>query len=101
MSVLGEDEIAVNLDIEDAAAASYQPRRGTGDLLQLGRQPGSPRLVVSLTAIFDRDIHLSSPVTDSPHENTVNSAVLDHSVERNAWPRIQYVWPTIRTAVPY
>jgi hypothetical protein len=60
-SRLGEDEIAVNLDIEDAAASSDQPRRCTGDLLQLGRQPGSPRLVVSLTAVFDRDIHFSLP----------------------------------------
>jgi len=89
MSQLGEDEIAVNLDIEDAAASSDQPRRCTGDLLQLGRQPGSPRLVVSLTAVFDRDIHGSSQVTDTQWEDIADRVDLEASMQRNSWPRIQ------------
>jgi hypothetical protein len=61
--VLGKDERAVHLDVEDAAAAADQLGRDAEFTLEIGCQPGSPRLVVSSAAEFDGNAHgaLRSP----------------------------------------
>ena len=58
---LRKHEIAVDPDVEDPATALDQARLEVEFSLQLGRQPGSPRQVVSLDAVFDSDIHLRPP----------------------------------------
>jgi hypothetical protein len=56
--LLGEDELPVHLDLEHPTRrrdeAHVRVREG---LLQLGRQTGGPRLVVSDDAILDRHLH--------------------------------------------
>ena len=53
--LLGEDQLAVDLDLEHAAGRGDQPDLGVGEgLLQLGRQTGGPGLVVSDDAVLDR-----------------------------------------------
>ena len=54
---LREDHLTVDLDVVDAAASLEKLDLGAKFLLQLGRQPGGPRQVVSLVAVFDGDIH--------------------------------------------
>jgi hypothetical protein len=53
-----EDGRAVGDDLEPTAARRDQLDRGVWKpLLNLGRQPGSPRFVASEGAVFDRDVH--------------------------------------------
>jgi hypothetical protein len=56
--LLGEDQLPVHRDLEHATRgwdeAYVRVREG---LLQLGRQTGGPRLVVSDDAILDRHLH--------------------------------------------
>ena len=54
---LGEHKIPVDRNLEDPVLALYQLNRGCKLALQLSRQPGSPRLVVSNNAVLDRNIH--------------------------------------------
>jgi hypothetical protein len=55
---LGEHEVAVHGDLEDAAGGRNQPDLGVGYvLLQLSRQTGGSRLVVSDDAVFDDHAH--------------------------------------------
>jgi hypothetical protein len=55
---LGEYELPVDCHLEGAAGAFHQPNPGIGEALpDLGRQTGSPRLVVSDDAVLDRDLH--------------------------------------------
>jgi hypothetical protein len=56
--LLGEHQLAVHGDLEDAAGRRDQPDFGVGYLLfQLSRQTGGSRLVVSDDAVFDDDAH--------------------------------------------
>lgn len=55
--VLGEHARTVDEHIEDAAAAFDQVARYTHCLLDLGRQTGGPRKVVSTDAVMDLDLH--------------------------------------------
>ena len=57
-SALGEHQVAVDRDLEDPVLALDQLNRGSKLVLQLGRQPGGPRLVISNHAVFDRNIHV-------------------------------------------
>jgi hypothetical protein len=54
---LREDQGAVRLHFEHAATRRDQLAVDSEDLLQLGRQTGGARLVVSSRAVFDRDPH--------------------------------------------
>jgi len=56
-ATLREHERPVDLDLEDAILALDEACVGVELVLQLGRQPGSPRLVVSDYAVLDGDIH--------------------------------------------
>jgi hypothetical protein len=55
--VLREDLPAVDDDVEDAAAPLDELGRDARLLLDRGRQTGGLRLVVSLHAVGDRDLH--------------------------------------------
>ncbi len=56
--VLREDALAVDSDVEDAAATADQLDLGLGmTALQLGLQTGGPGLVVSNAAVLDDDLH--------------------------------------------
>jgi hypothetical protein len=56
--LLGEDELPVHLDLEDPARRRDEADVGVREsLLQLGRQTGGSRLVVSDDAILDRHPH--------------------------------------------
>jgi len=52
--------LSINLDLEDTVLALDEPSVGSELALQLGRQPGGARLVVSNDAVLDADIHLDS-----------------------------------------
>jgi hypothetical protein len=52
-----EDDRAIDLDVEDAAAALDENGLDAGPSLQLGRQTGGPWKVVSDAAVRDRDLH--------------------------------------------
>jgi hypothetical protein len=54
--LLREDELAVQLDVEDAAAALDQRGAGPEPLLQLVRQTGGAGQIVSSHAILDGDV---------------------------------------------
>jgi hypothetical protein len=55
---LGEDQGPVHRHFERAAGRLHQADVRFGErLLELGRQTGSPWLVVSNDAVFDRDLH--------------------------------------------
>jgi hypothetical protein len=56
-SALREHQFAVDRDLEDPVLALYQLNRGCKLALQLGRQPGSPRLIISNNAVLDRNVH--------------------------------------------
>jgi hypothetical protein len=57
--LLGEHEVAVHLDFEDAAGGRDEPDVGVGYfLLQLSRQTGGSRLVVSDDAVLDDHAHV-------------------------------------------
>jgi hypothetical protein len=54
---LRKHQITVDDDLEDTVCALHETRRGAKLLIQFGRQPGGPWLVVSNNAIFDRYVH--------------------------------------------
>jgi hypothetical protein len=54
--LLREDELAVQLDLEDAAATLDQRGAGPESLLQLIRQTGGAGQIVSSHAILDGDV---------------------------------------------
>jgi hypothetical protein len=55
---LGEDALAVHIDVEDAARGADHLDLDAGKLLlQLSRQTGGSGLVVSDDAVFDPDVH--------------------------------------------
>jgi hypothetical protein len=57
--LLGKDQVAVHCDLEDAAGGRDQPDLGVGYvLLQLSRQTGGSRLVVSDDAVLDDHAHV-------------------------------------------
>lgn len=53
--LLGEDEVAVELDFENAVLTLDQVGVEVEALLQLGRQTGGTGLVVSNNAVFDAE----------------------------------------------
>jgi hypothetical protein len=56
--LLGEDQVAVHGDLEDAAGGRDQPDLGVGNVLfQLSRQTGGSRLIVSDDAVLDDHAH--------------------------------------------
>jgi hypothetical protein len=56
--LLGEHQLAVHGDLEDAAGGRDQPDLGVGYVLfQLSRQTGGSRLVVSDDAVLDDHAH--------------------------------------------
>ncbi len=57
-SALGKNQIAVDRDLEDPVLALDQLDRGSKLVLQLSRQPGGPRLVISNYAVFDCNFHV-------------------------------------------
>jgi len=57
---LGEDQLAVDGNLEDAAAPGDELAVSLERLLQLGRQTDGAGLVISLTAVFDLDPHRHS-----------------------------------------
>ena len=63
-SLLGEQQVAVDGDLEHAAMTGGQLAVDTQCFVQLGRQTGGPGFVVSLGAVLDLDphahLHLSS-----------------------------------------
>ena len=62
---LGEEQLTIDLDLEHAARRRDEPDVGVRPgLLQLGRQPGGPGLIVSADAILDRHPHRHSPPED-------------------------------------
>src|SRR6266853_5598408 len=63
-SLLREYQIAVDGHFEDAARRGHQPDFGIGNfMLQLSRQTGGSRLVVSDDAVLDDHAHGPSPVS--------------------------------------
>jgi len=63
-SLLREYQIAVDGHFEDAARRGHQPDFGIGYLmLQLSRQTGGSRLVVSDDTVLDDHAHGPSPVS--------------------------------------
>jgi hypothetical protein len=55
---LREDKQTIGHDLEDPAGAFDKPDRQVGKtLLELGRQPGGPWLIVSDDAVGDLDLH--------------------------------------------
>jgi hypothetical protein len=58
--VLGEERLAVNDHVEDAVISLDQGRGIPRFLLDLGRQTGGPRKIVSLAAVRDFDLHRRS-----------------------------------------
>ena len=60
---LREHQLTVNDDLEDTVCTLDKTRRGAELLIQFGRQPGGPWLVVSNDAIFDRYVHRPSATT--------------------------------------
>ena len=57
---LGEDQLAVDGNLEHTTARGDELAFNLERFLQLGRQTGGARLVVSLTAVFDLDPHRRS-----------------------------------------
>jgi hypothetical protein len=61
---LRKHQITVDDDLEDTVCTLDEMRRGAKLPIQFGRQPGGPWLVVSNNAIFDRNVHHASTLTD-------------------------------------
>ncbi len=59
--MLGEDELPVQLDVEDSTAARDEFGRDVVFFLDLGRQTGGLRLVISTRAIRNSDVHFFLP----------------------------------------
>ncbi len=66
--MLGKKQATVDGDVEDSAATPYQDRLESETLLDLSRQTGGSGKVVSNTAVFDLDLHLT-PSSNGPGEN--------------------------------
>jgi hypothetical protein len=59
LSLLGENTLAVRLDLEHAAGGLDElDFRMSKRVANLGRQTGGPRLVVSDDAVLDRHLHV-------------------------------------------
>ena len=63
---LGEDEVVPHGDLEDATAATDQLRLDAELLLDLSRQTGGARIVVSTGAVLDGDISRHSSLLSRP-----------------------------------
>jgi hypothetical protein len=61
-AVLGKNQNTVGGNIEDAAAAFEKFGLYSELLGNIGRQTGGARQIISTRAVFDRDMHQSSPV---------------------------------------
>jgi hypothetical protein len=61
---LREDQLAVEMDLEDAARALDQRRLEAERSLQMRRQTGGARQVVSNPAVLDRDAFLHIHLLD-------------------------------------
>jgi hypothetical protein len=70
--MLGEDELSVHLDIENATPAGDQLRRDVVALLDPGRQTGSLRFVVSTRAVRDSDDHSGLQISIIVHSTGGN-----------------------------
>ena len=55
--MLREQQLTIDSDVEDAAAAGFQLGVDPEGLLQFGRQTGGCGLVVSDRAVLDVDLH--------------------------------------------
>jgi hypothetical protein len=59
-TLLGEDEVTINGDLEKASGSFDQLHLGIRVVLfDFGRQTGSPRFVVSDYAVLDGNLHLN------------------------------------------
>ena len=74
--VLGVDQCAVDVDVEDPARARDQECFGAERIFELGRQTDGIGLVVSLHAVGDRDIHDSLRVDDANASSFLQSELL-------------------------
>jgi hypothetical protein len=67
--LLGEDQLAIHRDLEQASGGLNQPDVGLRVLLlQLSRQTGSSRLIVSNNAVLDCYMHVAGRLTQSGTE---------------------------------
>jgi hypothetical protein len=63
----------------------------------VGRQTGSPWFIVSNDAVFDRDVHVGTPV--GVPEDSARNAARTRTIVRGYWrPRVQCVRPISRTS---
>jgi len=58
--MLREHQVTIDDDLEHPVCTLDKTRRGLELLVQFGRQPGGPWLVVSNNAVFDRYVHRPS-----------------------------------------
>ena len=61
--VLGEDQLSIDDDVEDASRSLQELRLDSEFILDLGRQTGGAGQVVSPYAVADLDLHGGSPVS--------------------------------------
>jgi len=73
--MLGEDELSIHLDIENATPAGNQLRSDVVALLDPGRQTGSLRFVVSTRAIGNSDDHSGLQISIMVHSTAGNRAL--------------------------
>ncbi len=59
--VLAVDQIAIDFDVEDSAAATDQLAINPDVAFDICRQTDGHRLVISLHAVLDRNVHFQSP----------------------------------------
>jgi hypothetical protein len=84
VAVLGEDELAVGDDVEDAVIALEELRLDAERLPDVGRQTGGPRQIVSAYAVLDGDVHRHASMgrvalgVNQPQPRR-HDAVLDHA----------------------
>jgi len=83
--LLGEDQLVVDGDLEDAAAAPDELRLEAEPALNLRRQTGGARVVVSHCAVFD---------TNPRHGSLLSSAILVQSRPAPAGRELQRIWTT-------
>lgn len=83
LAVLGKNQNTVGRNIEDAATTLDKFRLHSEFLKNIGRQTGGARQIISTRAIFDRDMHQSSPVLKRyPSLHIVLNSVRRHSRTR-------------------
>ena len=73
--MLGEDELSIHFDIENATPSGDQLRRDIVALSDSGRQTGSPRFVVSTRAIRNSDDHSGLQISIVVHSTGGNRAL--------------------------